>query len=242
MKGAILKTLWFLILLFVISVAAEAQAVTPTLPKKISAPLFLSPADKTPLNDLNSPVVPDKGEDGNPLEVNEAIDAPSADILAQFSEPEFFESIKAAKKKEAGINQIYWHTSDDLDYSHFRDKEGNNWYGWSDGHAFHWILSLGNRYWWHDDFAGHWLYFAKGNWWRADGQSANQIQVIIDGEYYLCQKDGTIVKDMGQDGNGQILSASGRYQGDSHGGHGGHGEHGGGYSANGSNAGNSASQ
>jgi hypothetical protein len=238
-----LKKLFFLILSFaLLPWAAWSQTSTPALPKKISTPLFLSPADKTPLSALNSPAVPNKGSDGNSLEVNEAIDAPPADSVVQFSDPELFEKIKATKKKETEINRVYWHTSGDLGYGHFRDNEGNNWYGWSDGQAFHWILSLGNRYWWHDDFAGHWLYFAKNYWWRADGQSANQIQVIIDGEYYLCQRDGTILKDMGQDGNGQMLSASGRYQGDSHGGRGGHGSghgggHGEGHSANGANAG-----
>lgn len=231
------------VLLIFLPSALLAQSITPVLPQPISAPLFLRPADKTPLDALNSPAVPDQGFDGNPLGADEAIDAPPADILNQLSEPHLFESIKAAKKKEAGINQIHWHASDDLNYGHFRDKEGNNWYGWSDGQAFHWILALGNRYWWHDDFAGHWLYFAKNHWWRADGQSANQIQVIIDGEYYLCQRDGTIVKDMGQDGNGQILSGSGRYQGDFRGGHGGHaGGHGGGHSANGSSGAGTSGQ
>jgi hypothetical protein len=174
------------------------------------------------------------------LEVKEAIDAPSADVLARLSTPDLFETIKADKKKETRINQTVWHTSGDSSYCHFRDQEGSNWYGWSDDQAFHWILMLGNRYWWHDDFAGHWLYFAKGYWWRLDAQTANQIQVLVNGEYYLCQKDGTLLKDMGQDGNGEILSANGRYQGDSHrGGHGGHagghGDNGEGHSSNGSN-------
>jgi hypothetical protein len=233
-----LRTSWFLVLSFaLLPWVAWAQTSTPVLPKKISAPLFLGSADKTPLDGLDVPAVPDQGPDGNALAVNEAIDAPSAGVLAQLSEPALFERIKADKKKETRINRIVWHKSGDSSYCHFRDQEGSNWYGWSDDQVFHWILMLGNRYWWHDDFAGHWLYFAKGYWWRADAQTANQLQVLVNGEYYLCRKDGTLLKDMGQDGNGEILSANGRYQGDSHhGGHGGHaGGHGGDHATNGAN-------
>jgi hypothetical protein len=217
------------------SVKGSAQtAASPTL-KKVSAPIFLKPADSTPSADLDNPQVPDRGPDGEALTLGEALDVPDSGTLRAFSDPDFFETLKSDKKKEQDILRVYWHRGDP-DFCHWRDAEGNHWYGWNDGGHFHWILMKGNRYWWHDTLAGHWLYYAKGDWWLGKPGQMDSIQVLVDGEYYLVQKDGTILKDMGQDGNGNIMSAPGRYQGDFHHGGGGHGARsGGGHSANGSN-------
>ena len=220
-----------------------AQTAGAPAPKKIFPPLFLKSSDKVPLAGLSNPAVPDEGPDRSPLKVDEAIDAPATQILEELSDPDLFEILKGEKKEEPRIGQVNWHVGADfdLDYCHFRDEEGNHWYGWSDGQAFDWVLMLGNRYWWRDAFAGHWLYYARNHWWRADLQTPNSLQVLIQGEYYLCQKDGTILKDMGQDGNGEILSGNGPFRGDFH--HGGH-SHGEGHGSNngpngGANAGSS---
>jgi hypothetical protein len=234
-----LRIPWFLILFFMLFSREAWSQTTNAAPKKIHPPLFLKPTDKIPMETLNSPDVPEKGMDGNPLEINEAVDAPPADILDKLSAPGLFEVIKRAKtKEETRINQVYWHINSDLEYCHFRDGEGNHWYGWNDGQAFHWVLWRGNRYWWRDDFAGHWLYYGRDHWWRAGLQTPDSIQVLINGEYYLCQKDGTILKDMGQDGKGAIVSGNGPFRGDFHGGHGhggGHGQ-GSGHSGTGANS------
>ena len=217
-----------------LSLGTWAQGATPA-PKKINQPLFLKSSDKVP-DQVGSPEVPKKGNDGSPIRVEEAVDAPSVDILVELSNPALFEAIKVAKKEEKKINQAYWHRNGDWEYCHLRDAEGNNWYGWNDGKAFHWVLWRGNRYWWPDSFAGHWLYYARRYWWRADLQTPNSLQVLIKGEYYLCQKDGTVSTDMGQDGNGNLESGPGSFRGDFH--HGGHGHggegHEGGHGDNGS--------
>jgi len=219
----------------------KAQTPIPTPLKKINPPLFLKPTDKTPSKGLVSPEVPELGPDRSPLKVEMSIEAPPANIMGEFSDPEFYGSLKALKKSENDIGVVNWHLNNevDFDYCHLRDEQGNHWFGWTSGDKFHWILMTGNHYWWHDEFAGHWLYFGKGHWWRADGKKVpGQLQVLVDGEYYLCQRDGQLLKDMGQDGNGQILSGNGPFRGDFH--HGGHG-HGGGQSAYG-NRGNSFGQ
>ena len=220
-----MKFSWVLILAIgLFSVEIPARGATPAL-KKISRPLFLKSADKVP-GILGNPEVPKKGSDGSPLGVTEAIDAPPVDMMKKLSDPEIFEVIKKTKKtEETRINQIYWHASGDWKYCHFRDAEGNHWYGWNDGQSFHWVLWRGNRFWWRDSFAGHWLYYFRNYWWRSELQTSNSLQVLIDGEYYLCQKDGTISTDLGRDGNGLINSGTGRFRGDFH--HGGHGHEGG---------------
>jgi hypothetical protein len=219
----------FLLALLVFSFwTVEGLAQAPAGPplKKVSPPIFLKPADSTPSADLDNPAVPGQGPDGEVLALKEALGAPDSVTLGAFSDPDFFETLKSDKKKEQDVLRVYWHRGSP-NFCHLRDAEGNQWYGWNDADQFHWIMMKGNRYWWHDTFAGHWLYYAKGNWWWGEPGRMDSIQVLVDGEYYLVQKDGAILKDMGQDGNGNIISAAGRYQGDFHHGGGGHGRHGG---------------
>lgn len=230
------KALMFLFCgILIYPLVSRSQTTVANLPKKISPVLLLKPTDKTPSGASDSPAVPEKGQGGNSLEVEEAVGAPSADAMSSFSDPVFFEALKKTKKKETQINRVYWHSDDNGDYCHLRDEAGNHWYGWSDGQKFHWVLFRGNHYWWYDSFAKHWLYFGGRYWFRTDHKNPNDLQVLINGEYYLCQKDGTVLKDMGQDGKGAIISGNGTYQGDihhggrdgDHGAHHGDGDHGG---------------
>ncbi len=201
---------------------------------KVHQPYFLRDQDKVPSLDLAAPAGSLEDDKGQPLESDENIAPPDAGIMDRLSDPILFEKIKKAKNIETALKRFYWHTSGDLDYCHYQDMEGNHWYGWMDDGGFNWVLWRGHRYWWHDPFAEHWLYYYQGNWWRADGQAKNSIQVCVDGEYYACDGQGRVFMDMGGDGNGNIESAPGRYQGDFHnGGHGGgHGS--GGHSSSGS--------
>ncbi len=251
------KTVLFRILFCgtLLPLVGRIEVSAADVPKKISPVHFLKPTDKIPSLALRSPAVPGHGPNGTRMEMEAAIGAPSADDMSKFSDPAFFEALKTEKKKETQIKQAYWLRGDDWDYCHFRDEAGNHWYGWNDGKKFQWILFKGNHYWWYDSFSGNWLYFGGRYWFRADLQTLTVLQVLIDGEYYLCQKDGTILKDMGQDGKGKILSGvavqGGHQRGGHHGGgnHGGHETGGGSRSSegtkallNGGNSGNSGGQ
>lgn len=205
-----------------------ARAVTA--PTKVYPPFFLRTEDKVPTAALDNPGEPVQ-RPGDPSEnLEENPDAPDPSTMRRLAAPDFFEKIKKSKNSEKSLSRFYWHRADALDYCHYRDREGNNWYGWTSGGNFNWVLWRGSRYWWRDGFAGHWLYYHQGNWWRADNQDDLTAQVLVDGEYFLCDKDGKILKDMGQDGEGGIVSAPGRYQGDFH--HGGHGGNHGNHSSN----------
>lgn len=219
----------FLVICLMGALAASAWAGTSAAPSKVHWPYFLGAQDKVPRKSLACPDVPPVGPDGQAWDVQASIKPPGPKVLDQFSSPALFEEIQRARTPETQIQRFYWHTTArGLDYCHFQDLEGNHWYGWeSAGGGFNWVLWKGHRFWWHDPFASHWLYYFQGYWWRSDGQQPHLIQVCLDGEYYACDAQGNILKDMGQDGSGDIISAPGRYQGDRRGGHGGHGGHGG---------------
>lgn len=227
-----MNKLWVLSLFLGFTPALWADVSIPL--HKIHPPYFLQAKDKLPRKDLACPDIPLQGPGGQTLDVAVDITPPGPRVLDRFSSPSLFEEIQRAKASETKLQRFYWHsTPGGLDYCHFKDLEGNQWYGWGGKDSdFNWVLWRGHRFWWHDPFAGHWLYYYRGYWWRADGQEKNSIQACIHGEYYACDAKGNILEDMGQDGSGDIVSAPGRYQGDSHhgghGGHGSHGEHGGG--------------
>jgi hypothetical protein len=188
------------------------------VPVKITAPRFLGPRDARPLKGLNSPGSSVLGPDGKNMDVREGIHAPGNDRMASFAGPELYEAMRGLKSSEKGIQRFQWHRGPGRLYCHYRDVEGNHWFGWAEGRVFHWILWRGRRLWWKDPLANHWLYYDRGYWWRPGGQKKGTIQVCLDGEYYLCAKDGTLLGDEGGDGNGAIVSPAGRYQGDRRGG------------------------
>jgi hypothetical protein len=215
-----MKTLWLFVLIFTFCPGSRAANDAPL---KVHPPYFLRAKDKVPNDSLICPSVSVMDANGQTMDVEENIAPPGAGAMDQLSDPSLFEEIRRTKSSETTPERFYWHSDDGLDYCHYQDMEGNHWYGWADGEDFNWILSRGHRYWWQDPFAKHWLYYYQGYWWRSDGQTKDSIQVCVDGEYYACDSRGRVVTDMGQDGNGGITSAPGRYRGDSH--HGGsHGE------------------
>ncbi len=213
---------------FLMACLILAQAVwadTPAAPTKVHWPYFLRAQDKVPRKSLACPDVPPQGPGGQAWDPRASIQPPDPKVLDLFSSPALFEEIQRDKSRETQVQHFYWHaTPRGLDYCHFQDLEGNHWYGWEGGDGnFNWVLGKGHRFWWRDPFAAHWLYYFQGYWWRADGQGPHSIQVCVGGEYYACDAQGNVLKDMGQDGSGAIISAPGRYQGDRRGGHGGHG-------------------
>lgn len=209
--------LWLVLLgPFPAAVLADPKGFPP-----LPAPRFLFPKDPIPMKNLEDPGNFVVEPDGKTQEVKVDFQAPPADALNLFSDPGLFEQIDKKHSSENTVRQFYWHSEGDLAYCHLMDIEGNHWYGWSEGGNFHWILWRGHRYWWHDHFAGHWLYYYQGVWWRSDGQDKGQIQACVNGEYYLCDRNGKILNDMGEDGEGNLLSAPNSGKRGGHHGHGG---------------------
>jgi len=55
----------------------------------------------------------------------------------------------ALKKAETQPGRFYGHSTEtDWTYTHYRDLEGNHWFGWNEDRKFHWVLSKHGRLWW----------------------------------------------------------------------------------------------
>lgn len=200
------RLLWFFFFGLVPFVLAQSAPVSLVKPR------FLTLSDKVPSGSSLIPPIPLADARQKKIRSTETILPPDPGTMTLFSDPDLFETIKADKKKEREFQHFYWHQAEALDYCHYRDLQGDHWYGWVDGDHFDYVLWRGNRFWWRDPFADHWLYYYRGVWWRADGQDALTLQGCVGGEYYLCDRTGKVLKDMGADGQGLIVSAPGVYQ------------------------------
>jgi hypothetical protein len=178
----------------------------PSMPVSLARPRFLTLLDKLPMHSAVVPEAPVKDTHGQTITAKGALLPPPAATMDFFSDPSLFLTIKKNKKSERDFRYFYWHGSIGPDYCHYRSLEGDHWYGWVEQGYFYYVLWKGNRFWWRDPIADHWLYYARGVWWRSDGQDQKTLQACVEGEYYLCDKSGKVLKDMGPDGNGLILS------------------------------------
>jgi hypothetical protein len=195
------------VLLSVCSATAQT-AQNPVVPT--------APDEKQTLPQLKGLAVPDSptlGADGKPLNIADDIAAPRGEILGYLANSPI-SNIEQLNHQEHQPTQFYWHTSPGGDFCHYRDFEGNHWYGWMDRGRFHWVLYKADRFWWNDSYAGRWLYLDRGQWWWKDEPSPNRVRLYLDGSYYPCNAKGVIVSaDLGER-PGEIVSGSGPFQGD----------------------------
>ena len=84
-----------------------------------------------PLNGLVAPDPPEQGADGKSLDLIDDIAAPNGEILGYLAKAPI-PNIEKLNHKERQPTRFYWHTSPGGNFCHYRDFEGNHWYGWVD--------------------------------------------------------------------------------------------------------------
>jgi hypothetical protein len=147
------------------------------------------------------PAVPAKDAYGVPLETTDSAQLPSGEVMDDLTDPSILAQILKLNHAESAKNRYQWHASRVWRYCHFRNQDGNHWYGWKTGPQFHWLLFKNGLYWWRDSQAGRWLYFHQGYWWWPDKQNKGKYQVYQkDGHYYLCDAHGVLGSDTGPRG------------------------------------------
>ena len=68
-------------------------------------------------------------------------------------------------------------------YSHYRDADGGQWYGFYEGDRFAWLRRHGGRWWWREPGQSRWLYYQVGYWWWQDPARTQDVYVYVDGTY-----------------------------------------------------------
>ncbi|HEY5037488.1 MAG TPA: hypothetical protein VIJ93_00290, partial [bacterium] len=167
---------------------------------KLSQPPFLQDPDRllTIENGPFSPDPPSRGADQTPLSAVEDIVAPEGEVMDGLTNEEILPQIGLFNRTESESGSYFWHLTTGGDFCHFRDFEGNHWYGWEGNEKFHWVLWRGGQFWWHDNYARRWLIFSNGNWWWSGIQATDTVKVYLDGSYFACDGNGMIVSTEGE--------------------------------------------
>jgi hypothetical protein len=88
-------------------------------------------------------------------------------------------------------NHYYWHTWNGMNYCHYYDPWGYQWYGWYLGSNCFWTRYYGNNWWWYDSAMGRWCYWNNGGWCWQDPANINVVYVYNDGNYVPSETEDT---------------------------------------------------
>jgi hypothetical protein len=86
-------------------------------------------------------------------------------------------------RQDAQAGRYYWHHEGGLDYCHYRDGSGYQWYGWYFGAQFFWTRNFEGRWWWYDGDFDRWAFYNDGFWWWQDPYHLGDLYCYSDGSY-----------------------------------------------------------
>jgi hypothetical protein len=95
----------------------------------------------------------------------------------------FRSQIRTFNARETMVGHYYWHNYNGLNFCHYYDRWGCNWYGWYFGSSFYWSCWWGNYWWWYDPAYYRWCYWYDGWWWWQNPDNVQEIDVYNNGEY-----------------------------------------------------------
>ncbi|HTA76419.1 MAG TPA: hypothetical protein VK791_04615, partial [bacterium] len=103
--------------------------------------------------------------------------------MAMVNNASFRSQIRGFNAHENIVGRYYWHNYNGLDYCHYYDRWGCNWYGWNCGSGFYWSCWWGNNWWWYDPAYYRWCYWYDGWWWWQNPDNVTQVYVYNNGDY-----------------------------------------------------------
>lgn len=95
----------------------------------------------------------------------------------------FRNRIASLNAHENIVGHYYWHNYNGLNFCHYYDRWGCNWYGWNCGNSFYWSCWWGNYWWWYDPIYYRWCYWYDGWWWWQNPDDVTVTYVYNNGQY-----------------------------------------------------------
>ncbi|HXL73185.1 MAG TPA: hypothetical protein VN963_06120 [bacterium] len=89
-----------------------------------------------------------------------------------------------AAENQAG--HYYWHNDEGVNYCHYLDGSGYNWYGWYTGDQYFWTRNFNGRWWWYDSDYDRWCFWNNGFWWWQDPYHVGDLYCYNDDNYIPC--------------------------------------------------------
>ena len=105
----------------------------------------------------------------------------------------FRSQIRGFNARENVTGHYYWHNYNGLNFCHYYDRWGCNWYGWYGASGFYWSCWWGNNWWWYDPAYYRWCYWYDGWWWWQNPENVQEVDVYNNGEYVPSNSDETQV-------------------------------------------------
>jgi hypothetical protein len=137
---------------------------------------------------------PSQGPGGRPSSGN-AITPRGADAarlsahMALVSGPQWQGRVETYNRGEGRAGHYYWHNEGGLDFCHYRDASGYQWYGWYFGAQFFWTRNYDGRWWWYDADYDRWAFYNDDFWWWQDPYHVGDLYCYDKGDYIAVNSD-----------------------------------------------------
>ena len=132
--------------------------------------------------------LPASGADGKPYS-GKAISPRGADAarlrdhMRTVTGPAMGAAVDKNNREETRAGRYYWHHEGGLDYCHYRDGSGYQWYGWYFGAQFFWTRNFEGRWWWYDNDFDRWAFYNDDFWWWQDPYHLGDLYCYSEGGY-----------------------------------------------------------
>jgi hypothetical protein len=171
------------------------------------------PTDLPSFKQLEPPPVPKMDWEGNPIRAEISSTLPPMDRLVDLTK-EVVELIAVSGQENLPAH-LYWHQGELGPFCHYVDWEGNDWLGWQEDTAFHWVCAYQGSLWAQETTDNRWLCYSNSNWWWTEGDEKIQWSLYREGAYYLCDANGKITDSKGEHPGELKSDYAGPFQGDS---------------------------
>jgi len=101
---------------------------------------------------------------------------------------EFGRTANLYNATENRVGRYYWHNWNGVNYCHYYDGWGCNWYGWNCGGGLFWSCWWGGNWWWYDPYYARWDFWWDNAWWWDNPYNADVVYAY-DGDGYVPSGD-----------------------------------------------------
>ena len=131
---------------------------------------------------------PQKGADHQPITA--AVVSPRhfndgvvRDNMKLVNSSEWQNHINGFNSTENQVGHYYWHSDEGINYCHYLDASGYNWYGWYAGDQYFWTRNFNGRWWLYDSDFNRWCFWNNDFWWWQDPNHVGDLYCYNNDNY-----------------------------------------------------------
>jgi len=134
---------------------------------------------------------PQKGADHQPITATQVSarhfnDGVVRDNMKLIDSPDWQSRVSGLNSTENQPGHYYWHNDGGINYCHYLDTSGYQWYGWYSGDQYFWTRDFNGRWWWYDSDFNRWCFWNNGFWWWQDPNHIADLYCYNNDNYVPC--------------------------------------------------------